>query len=228
MLIRTLKMTFWVVYDHLGKLLAANLLCALWVAAPALLAFRMMQSGNAAQTFYVGVPLLLLIPVAVIPLAQAGMLWMVKELIEKHDGSLKTFFAGIRKFWGRAIIIGVLMAFFSLCLLISVWFYGARLGGVAPVFGYALSAAALWAQILLLLASLLVLPALVNKNGGVADSFKTAAVLIIDNPLFAAGVGAHAALLLAFCVAPPVFLFFSFAPLAALQGSAYEMLSRKY
>jgi len=228
MLLRTLKMSFWVVYDHLGKLLFLNILSACCVVVPLLYALKVFADGNLHKTLFISFPITAITLVFTVPVIQVGLLWMLKEIIEKKDGSLKTYFMGIRLFGIRAACLGFVYVMSTICLLTSVWFYGARLGKWSPLAGYGLSAIAAWVCLFLLLSSIMVLPSLVNKNAGIGGSMKIAAVLLIDNPLFMAGLAAHAFILLAFCIAPPVFLLFSFAPLAALQSSAYEMLSRKY
>ena len=228
MLLRTLKMSFWVVYDHLGKLLIVNILSACCVLLPLLYALRVYADGNLQKTVLISLPITAITLVCTVPVVQVGLLWMLKEIIEKRDSSLKTYFVGIRLFGIRAACLGFVYVMSTICLLTSVWFYGVRLGDRSPFIGYSLSAIAGWVWLFLLLSAMMVLPSLVNKNASIGGSMKIAAVLLIDNPLFMTGLAAHALILLAFCIAPPVFLLFSFAPLAALQGSAYEMLSRKY
>ena len=164
----------------------------------------------------------------IVPLLQVGLIWMRKEIIEKHDGSVKTFFAGIRIYGLRAVAANVFYVFCALIILSSIWFYGGITAQVSPLLSYSLGALALWLLFFIMASAVLTLPALVNKNCGTADSIKIAAVLVIDNPLLITGIMAHIALVLAFCVAPPVLLLLSFAPVAAMQASSYEMLSRKY
>ncbi len=225
---RTVKMSFWVYYDHLGKLLVVNFLCACAVLVPLMFAHAAFVSGNPRWMLWCAVPMLLTVVVVVFPLSQVGLLWLIKELLETRDGSVKTAFVGIRKFGIRAVLLGCFYALFSFFLASSVWFYGVVLGATAPLLGYSLSAAALWAQAFLLFTAVVAFPALVNKNAAIGDVLKMAAVLTVDNPLFLAGVFIAMTFLMAFFLLPPTLLFFSFAPLAALQGSAYEILSRKY
>ncbi len=228
MLMRTLKMTFWVYYDHLGKLLVANLVCVCALLVPIAFAHAAFVHGELGSVLWVSMPLVVIACVVLLPILHVGLLWLIKELLETRDGSLKTFFAGMRKFGGRAVVLAILFGLTSLFLLSSIWFYGARISASWPLMGYTLSAAAAWAQLLLLLMATLTPPALVNKDAGVFNALKMALVLVVDNPVFAFMLFVHAALLMAFSLFPPVLLFCSFAPLAALQGSAYEILSRKY
>ena len=228
MLLRALKMSFWVFYDHLGKLLMVNMLSAACFLIPLLYALKIFASGDVHKIAWLAVPIVFLTAVIVVPLMLVGLLWMVKEIIEKRDGSLGTFFAGIHLFGVRAVALGLVYVLTSVFLLTSIGFYGLRPGARSSVLGYGLSAGAAWAWLFLMLSAMLVLPTLVNKNTGIGETMKIAAMLLIDNPLFVAGLAAHALILFAVSIAPPVFMLSSFAPLATLQGSAYEILSRKY
>jgi hypothetical protein len=228
MLIRSLKMSFWVLYDHLGKLLLVNFLSAFLVLVPIFVAFKFLEGGDSRQMLYVSLPLILATLILMVPLLQVGLLWMVKEIIEKHDGSVKTFFAGIRIYGLHAVGASIFYVFCAVSILSSIWFYGGMTTQFSPLISYCLGVAAVWALFFLMASAALTLPALVNKNSGVAASIKISTVLVVDNPLLITGIMAHIFILLVFCIVPPVFILFSFAPLAALQGSTYEILSRKY
>jgi uncharacterized membrane protein YesL len=228
MLSRALKMAFWVTYDHLGKLILANLLGSLVLLVPVALVLTALATGDPSVALVVGGPLLLLLLGVFLPVMAAGLAAMMKEIIETRDGSLKTFFTGMRRFGVRAVGIGVIYVVAISCLLTSVWFYAARLGGVMPWLGYALSAAAVWCLIFVGFTSTLVIPALVQKGGGIWPTLKLSALLVLDNPLFCIGLALHVAILGTVCMLPPLFLFFSVAPLLALESTAYEMLARKY
>ena len=107
MLSRTLKMAFWVCYDHLGKLLAANLLCMLALLFPLGLAWAAVAAGDPAMMLLLGVPMLVLVFGVVLPVEAAAIAHMAKELIDTRDGSLRTFFRGLRLYAGRAIGLGL-------------------------------------------------------------------------------------------------------------------------
>ncbi len=228
MLSRTLKMAFWVCYDHLGKLLAANLLCMLALLFPLGLAWAAVAAGDPAMMLLLGVPMLVLVFGVVLPVEAAAIAHMAKELIDTRDGSLRTFFRGLRLYAGRAIGLGLAYVAAGCCLSTSIWFYAARLGEAVPWFGYAVSALALWCLAFVAFTALLVMPALVQKKEGLWPTLRLSGLLVLDNPLFCIGLAAHAALLAGCSLLPPVLMFFSLAPLIVLVSSGYEMLSRKY
>lgn len=228
MLIRSLKMSFWVLYDHLGKLVLVNLTSAFLVLVPIMYVVKIFDQGSLRQYLFIAVPMVLTTLVLMVPLLHVGLISMIKEIIEKHDGSVLTFFMGIRIYGLRAIGTSIFYAFCVLIVASSVWFYSGAIAQFSPLVAFSLRALALWFFAFILAAATLTLPALVNKNSSVVDSIRTASVLVIDNPILMLGIMAHLALVLVFSIAPPVFALFSFAPIAVMQASTYEILSRKY
>lgn len=228
MLSRTLKMAFWVTYDHLGKLLLLNFLCALIFVMPLGMVWATLATGDALLMLSVALPLILLAFCVMLPVACAGMAHFMKILIEKRDAALADFFWGMRRYALRASGVATVFIAVLVCLMTSAWFYATQLGATLPWLGYALSALALWCLIFTGMASLLVMPALVQKNAGVFATWKLCMLLVLDNPLFCIGMALYVAVFSAFCLLPPIFMCFSIAPIMALSASAYEILSRKY
>lgn len=221
-------MAFWVTYDHLGKLLVVNVVTMAVLLAPLALGYAAVFSGEPAVAVIIGVPSVILVFGILLPVAAAAATYMAKELIETKDGSVATFFAGLRRYAGRAVRLGLAYLAAVACLVSSVWFYAVRLGVTAPWLGYALSGLALWALVFVLLTALLSMPALVQKGAGVMATLRLSALLVVDNPLFCIGLGFHCALLAGLCLIPPVLILFSIGPMMVLVSSGYEMLSRKY
>jgi uncharacterized membrane protein YesL len=229
MLGRALKMAFWVTYDHLGKLLVASLVWAVLCGLPGTMALAALVAGDAAMAVWIGLPAALLCLGVAVPISTAGLGHMVKELIETRDGSLSTFFTGMRLYAARAAVLGLGYCAAIACLVVSAWFYAYRLQDSAPWLGYGLSALAVWALVFVLLTLPLALPALVQKKGGPLATARLAAMLVIDNPLLAFGLLVQVAAITALALAiPPVFVFLYGGMLATVTGSAYELLARKY
>ncbi|MBI5091227.1 MAG: hypothetical protein HZB26_02155 [Candidatus Hydrogenedentes bacterium] len=221
-------MTFWVLYDHLGKLVLANLLCSMVLVFPGWMALNALLSEDAAIRLLMGLPLMIVTLGVLAPVGAAGIAYMAKVLIETRDGSLADFWTGIRRFWGRAICIGLLFTLITCSLATSVWFYAHTLGQSLSWLGYGVSGLAAWCLIFELLVSLLVIPALVQKNGRLIETVKLASLLVLDNPLFAAGLAGQILALSALLIIPPVFFLLYGAMVVVLASSAYEMLARKY
>ena len=227
MLLRTLKMAFWICHDHLGKLVVANLI-SMALALPLLMAAYggLAVRGPAALTVAVSAALLLF--GLVLPVAGAGMAAMVKEFIDTRDGSLRTFFAGLRRFGPRAAALGGVYVLALGCLAFSARFYAGRFGESLPLLGYGLSALAGWCVALGLLSAVLVAPALVQKDAGLRETVTLCLLLALANPFLCFSLAICCLLWLGLSLAPPVWLVFSLAPMVVLASSAYEMLARKY
>jgi hypothetical protein len=229
MLGRTLKMAFWVTYDHVGKLILANLVWFLGFATPAAAGYIVLVAGNGTMRLFVALPLLVLSLGVVLPALTAGLAHMVKELIDTHDGSFGDLFRGIRIYWRRAAAIGLIYLFGSVSLATSAWFYAAKLHNGLAWIGYGLSALAAWGLAFALVSSLLAMPALVQKKEGVAATLKLTAVLVLANPFFAAGLALQVLgfTVLAVVMTPLLPLIYG-AEVTVLASSAYELLARKY
>ncbi len=220
-------MAFWVLYDHIGKLMIANLVWALTLLVPAGLLLTSLKSGVPGIMLTIGGPAALILFGLVLPLTTVGMAYMFKILIDSRDGSVADMFRGIRSYGGRAVAVGMLLFFAILCLCVSAWFYATRLQSV-PWVGFLVSALAVWCLVFVALMALLAMPALVQRRAGVVETLKLTALLVLDNPLFCAGLAAQVLGVLVLCVFPPVFIFFGGAAMVSLVSCAYEMLSRKY
>jgi hypothetical protein len=229
MLGRVLKMTFWVTYDHLGKLILANVVWALAVSIPGAMAWAAFLSPYTEVQLLLGAPLALLTVVVLLPVTSVGLVFLAKELIETRDGSVRLFFRGMRLYGGRAIGLGALYSFASVTLATSTWFYASKLRESVPLLGYALSSLALWFLVFAGVTAILVLPTLVQKKSGVLQTVKLTALLVLDNPVLSLGLVINLAALTVLCgIFAPFFFFLYGAVAMVLASSTYEMLARKY
>ena len=228
MLSRALKMAFWVMYDHLGILMVANLVWSVAVLVPGFFGFAALLTGDPGLILFMGAPLLVLALGILMPVVSAGMAHMIKGLVETHDGSLSDLFGGMRLYWRRAVGIGLAYVAACTALPVSVWFYATRLKDAAPWLGFAISAIAAWCLLFVLLTGMLVIPALVQKKAGLRDTLKLAALLVLDNPLFSVGLAVQCVMLGSLAIIPPVLVLFSASAQVALVSCGYEMLARKY
>ena len=228
MLSRTLKMAFWVVYDHILKLILANLVWAALVLGPGMIGLLAVLSGDVGNMIVIGLPMGFLTAGITLPIASAGLAHMAKQLIDTRDGSVRDFFEGVRLYWRRAIGIGLFYVAAVSSLAVSVWFYAVKLKEAAPWLGYAISAVALWCLIFVGVMSMFVMPALVQKKGTVMATLKLSALLALDNPLFCVGLAIQFLLLTSVMVIPLISVFLAGSCGMVLASSAYEMLARKY
>lgn len=229
MLTRALKMAFWVLYDHLGKLLLAGMIWGILVVTPAAFGISALLSGDPGVRLFMGIPATLFCILVPLPVVSIGMLHMARELIDTRDGSVRALFTGMRLYAWRAVRLGALGSLIITALIFSAWFYAVQLSGAVPLLGYGLSILALWVAVFVALTVPFAFAALVQKREGVVASAKLGALLVLDNPILAVGLAIQLAALTLVSVAAPPVMFFLFGSMAAvLISSAYEMLSRKY
>ena len=237
MLGRTLKMTFWVVYDHLGKLVAANLISLALLVPPGGVAYSALsllfagdtEPGVAGAAFVVGATALLIGLGIVLPVTAVGLAEMFKELLETRDGSLKTYFSGIRRHGVRATALGLAVVGLGAAMATSVWFYPTRLVGPYGWLGILLGAVAAWALLFLLLTALLLPPALVHKQAGLRATVRLTALLVFDNTFLIIGLAlALTAWTFLSFLLPPLLVLVHGAVIVGASSSAYELLARKY
>ncbi|MCC6699042.1 MAG: hypothetical protein IT365_25690 [Candidatus Hydrogenedentes bacterium] len=229
MLTRTLKMSFWVIYDHMGKLIVANVIWAVAIAFPGTIAGVALFSGDVATVVFIGVPALTVAVGVVLPVGSAGLAHMIKMLIDHKDGSLSDMLGGIRMYWRRASGIGLTSLGLTACLGTSVWFYASALQDRAPLAGYVLSALALWCLVFFGVTALLLMPALVQKKQGTLATLRLAVLLVLDNPLLMIGL-AFQVLLLTIVTVPvwPLFFVLYGAAVLVMASCAYELMARRY
>ncbi len=224
MVTRTLKIAFGVYYDHLGKLLLANMFCMLMLVPILMLLYAACASGAWA---FAGM-LVLLLFLGVLPILNVGMAAMVKECIELQDSTLRTFSNGMRRHATQAVLLSCEYMAVLFCLSLSVWFYAMRVPQSLLWLGYALSSVAFWGVIGAVLAAFLGGPALVFKEERPWAIFRLSILLLLDNPFFCMKLAIVLLILLVLSLFPPFALFFALPAYVVLRCSAYEMLSRKY
>lgn len=229
MLGRSLKMAFWVFHDHLGALLIANFIWAVAVAAPIAIALPPLFAGDLELGLFLGVPAVYLSFFLCGPVIGAGVAHLIKVAIDTRDAGMGDFFAGIRLYGVRAAALGLCYAAAVVALGTSAWFYAAKLQSTFPLVGYGISALAGWLLVLVGLTALFALPALVQRKTGVFATIRLAALLVLANPVLAAGVAIQA-FMLTFITAALLPLFFAGygAAVLCIGSAAYELLARKY
>ena len=229
MLGRSLKMAFWIFHDHLGVLLATNLIWAVAVAVPIGLALPPLFSGDSELALVIGIPAFYLSVFLFSPVLGAGIAHTIKTAIDTRDAGIGDFFSGVRRFGARAAALGCCYAIASAAFATSAWFYAAKLQSTAPWLGYAISALAAWCLAVLALTSLFALPALVQRKAGAWTTLRLSLLLVLANPGLSLGIAFQTLMIsvVAIVLLPLVFAGYG-AALLCITSSAYELLARKY
>jgi len=229
MLSRSLKMAFWVTYDHTGKLILASLLWSLVPAVPLYFAWLSIMSQDPVSMLVIGIPCVVAALGVALPLMSTGMAHLIKVLIDKRDGEFRDFFRGIALYWRRTIAIGMMYLIAAACLLASAFFYPLFFNDASPLLGYCIGAAAVWCMAFLGLSAMYIAPAIVQRNATARATVRIAAMICLANPFLTLGLAAQIACIGVLSLAvPPIFIALFGAVSMALASSAYELLARKY
>jgi hypothetical protein len=226
---RAVKMAFWVVYDHLGLLILANVSCVAVLLPPAAILWAALFSGDPVLHWMVGVPASAAILAVALPISVVAIACISKSFLASEEAGYRCFMRGAREFSLPAVALGMMATMTACVLLISVWFYAERGRAGWGWIGYGLSATALWALAAMGLATAWALPALVHKKTGVWAAWKLGLLLTLGNPVYSVSVVVLATLFwAATLVVLPLAVFFSISPVVAFFCCAYEVLARKY
>lgn len=229
MLRRALKMAFWVLHDHLGKLLLVNLIVAVAVPLPIVgvwpfLASMTPAGANAALLGTVFLSLFVAMPVLL-----AGTAELTRVLIETRDGTLDDFARGIRRYGLRAASLGCMHGVAAVLLGSSAWFYATAVSDAWRVVGLVISIFALWCLACLCLTALFALPALIHRKGNPFQTVRLAFMVAFAHPGISLGLGGCVVgLLLLTALFWPLYLGLLFVAPVVLVSAAYEVLARKY
>ncbi len=179
---KVLRDSFWISYDHLGKLVVANVLWFCSSFGPIIIAASVAQhldAGARARTLILtaGVAFSLL----TLPNASAGMLHFTSLLVLKHDAQIKDVFRGIRRYFVQATLFSLLALIVWVVLAANIVFYWTVVGPKNFWLAAVLGGITIWIFAFYNLMLVYVLPLLVQRHSGVLETFKLAALLTLDN-----------------------------------------------
>ena len=151
----------WAAYDHLGGLIAVNLLWGVlsipWMAL-AYISIAVAQTWgekSSLMAMVLGVEGVLFAPPTVL-LFSAGKVWA-----QKREIAWRTLLAEGRRFAARAQAIGAAIVVATLVLLVNIHFYQ----GIGGWIGLLLGGAMIWFAVGLALISVYIFPVLVSQDG---------------------------------------------------------------
>ncbi|MBD3349712.1 MAG: DUF624 domain-containing protein [Candidatus Eisenbacteria bacterium] len=166
----TFKRFLWHAYDHLGLLVAVNLL---W--------------------------LLMCAPVVTAPASTAALFRIGRKIASHEDVSIRDFFFGFRAHFLPAIKVGSFTLVVVFMLWVNVDFYS-HLGGWATLPGMLLAAVMIWAGVFLALMHAHLHPLIADGDRALRVLLSKSALLTLDNVGYTVGVTVQAASVAAICV----------------------------
>jgi len=218
---RAMGRFFWTTYDHIGRLVAANLCIGGIVLAP----LTVVDLWPPLL-----VPFLLYAFVAG-SILQTAMAAFALDMRRFRDPPLKALWAAVRRFWLVGLKAHLLAAGALGILYVNVRFWSAP-----PIYaqqlkwpGLLIAGLCVWAAAFVGLCYLFLLPLLVEKRTGVWAAWKQSALLALDNIGPALGAGIVLGLLEVLGVmtlAGPI--LFCSAVLATMSAALYTTVHYKY
>ncbi len=195
----TFKRFFWHTYDHLGTLIAANVL---W--------------------------LVVCLGVVTAPAATAGLSYLARRVAAEEETHISDFWVGFRRDFVPSLKLGAFTLAVAALFWFNADFYGRLRGGLA-FGGTALATLLVWSGAFLLLMHAHLHPLLAGGERGLARLLKKSALLALDNPGFTVGITLQAFVLAVICLVTGIGLLLILASLhATLLATGHRELLKKY
>jgi len=216
---RVQKMTFWVLYDHAGRLIFLNLTTLLAVLAPAWLILKL-PGGN----YLISMASAALLGTV----ATVGQAVLIKALLEDEECSLRRVVQGMAAHGPAWVGFATLFSMAEAVACLGAGFYAIRVTPTQPIVGLFLSGFCLSAGLAVLLSAVYILPALVYQRRPARQALRTSAILAGRHPVVTLGLVTLMAGYGVLLATPPGLVLFSTLPLVTLVCCAYELLARQY
>jgi hypothetical protein len=193
------KRFFWLLYDHIGLIILANLL---W--------------------------LVLSLGVVTAPAATAGLAVLAARIAAGENASLRDLLRGFREHFVPSLKVGLFDALVILVLWVNVDFYS-HLSGRAALPGFLLAGLLVWGAAFWLLIHVHVYPLMIDGERGLRRLLRTSALLTLDNLSFTIGLALQSLMLVTLCVLTGVGLIVLLTSmLTLLHAAGHRELLRKY
>jgi uncharacterized membrane protein YesL len=227
---RVLRDSFWISYDHLGKLVAANVLWFCLSFVPMIVAASIAQHvdpGAQARTFIltIGVVCSLL----TLPSASGGMAHFTSLLVLKHDAEIKDIFRGMRRYFVQSTLCSLLAVIVWGVLAVNIVFYWTVVGPRSFWLAAVLGGITIWIFAFYNVMLVYVPPLLVQRRPGVFGTFKLAALVTLDNVRMSFGLYLSVvAIVLLCCFTLVGVIFFPAGVTGVVLNTGYRQLVLRY
>jgi len=171
------KKFFWDAYDNLGRLISVNILWFIMTLPLILIfAFRLRLSR--------GFFLVLFFPFAIVSILAAVSVFYITFLVAegKKIEIIREFFAGMKRFLYKGILLGILSLLFFIAGVFDLQFYASLKTSV--ILSAILVGIGIWLVLMGILIQNYLFPLLVQKDLSVSEILQNTIYLVLDNPNF--------------------------------------------
>jgi len=227
---KVLRDSFWISYDHLGKLVVANVLWFFLSFGPIILGASIAQHVDPearARTLVLSICVAL--SILTLPSASGGILHFTSLLVLKHDARISDIFRGIRRYFVQSTLCSLVAVIVWGVLGANIVFYWRVIGPRNFWLAAILGGITMWIFAFYNVMLVYVPPLLVQRHGGVLGTFKLAAVLTLDNVRMSFGLYVSVmAIVLLSCFTLVGVIFLPAGVSGVVLNTGYKQLVRRY
>ena len=227
---RVLRDSFWISYDHLGKLIMANVIwfCLSFgaIIAVASIARYLGPSPRPRSLILAGG---LAVSLVTVPSASAGMFHFTSLLVRRKEAGIRDMFRGIRRYFRKSILLALLAVVAWILLLANIAFYWKVIGPKNFWLAAILGGITIWMFAFYNVMLVYFSPLLVQRNVGVLSTFRVAALLTLDNVRLSFGLYVSVLTIILLSCFTGVGMIFLVAGLSGvIVNVGYRQLVRRY
>ena len=177
---KVLRDSFWISYDHLGKLVAAS---ALWfcISFGAIILAASIAQGVEPTARALILAAGIALSLVTVPSASAGILHFTSVLVLEKDAQIADIFRGIRRYVVRSILLCLMALIVWGVLVVNIVFYWEVVGPKNFWLAAVLGGIAIWVFAFYNMMLVYIPPLLVQKQASMLATFRLAALLTLDN-----------------------------------------------
>ncbi len=218
---RAIKFALGDAYNNAGTVILTNLFWTATLVPCLLIGLRIREGSSYLYLILLGGCLLLTSP------ALAGIYAISRKVaIKEYEVERRDFFAGIKKYWKKSLILSLICVIVPLVLWSSLTFYGQLIS--TNIFGIIPWVISVWILIFFLLAQVYFFPLLVTQEMGVLQILKTSFLLVFNNMGFTLVIVLLELLILLLSSVTGVVFLAGVSVIAFLQSNAFVEIAKKY
>ncbi len=208
-------------YNNIGKIILANLAWTVCFIPCLLIGMQIRQNFSPLTFLALVVSFLLTAPIL------GGMFYLSQKIVlnDPYVG-MGDFFTGIKKYWGKSLLLLIISLLIPALIVGALIFYGQV--AKTQSMGIILWVISLWCLIFFLLTQIYFFPLMITQKMKFGAILKTSLLLALDNPGFTVIIVlVELAFLLLFSFTGIIFIG-GVSTICLLQTNAFAELSQKY